>query len=417
MDTVLKTDRCFYCAKYTRRCYPIKYTDAGELPETLPAKRHRQNKLKEQIWEPRAPKATRLSRCHGCYVNCLRCIFTDPGACDACAKKNTTCRSIELNEAGELPETRYHRERRVARGESLTRRYRPTELQEQELLSISMSRMQILSMGKLKRELNEFTPSQEQTSQDLNSPPLEDLPKHWKKVEETWLHEGGWSDVFFRTPRAFDLLGRPLLNNQGGDMVDPDAFGNRGTQPYGPFGMVFDALKPVHVLRGSIVNHAPENLVPTCGFLNSLRCYYSPPLLPLVASLCQDPSREEMDRISKKMDHIYLIALQFPHTNKKRQELSTDVPRIDSINQQHKSGITAPEACLKIDRPWHMSMQWSAGTRYRIVKRLNTEKEKFVARLEASITELEAHFNQKLPRAHDDRGVVYLFHPANTPMQ
>jgi hypothetical protein len=145
MDTVLKTDRCFYCAKYTRRCYPIKYTDAGELPETLPAKRHRQNKLKEQIWEPRAPKDTRLSRCHGCYVNCLRCIFTDPGACDACAKKNTTCRSIELNEAGELPETRYHRERRVARGESLTRRYRPTELQEQELLSISMSRMQILS--------------------------------------------------------------------------------------------------------------------------------------------------------------------------------------------------------------------------------------------------------------------------------
>jgi hypothetical protein len=422
--TESKPDICENCVKYQKTCYPIKRTDDGELPETIVAKRRRQDKTKANIWEPRAPKASSLSKCHMCYVRGSKCKYTNPGTCDACAADGSPCRPIERTDAEELPETRYHRARRVARGENLAdiKVKKPTLKKptlQKTTLEIEMLRMQTIFTNKLNKELHEATKSRVQTSQDRDVLSLKHLPELWQTVEKLWLRDGGWPDAFLGIPRAFDRLGRPLLADQEGDIVDPDAFGNPGRNPYGPFGMVFDALKPVHVLEGSMVNHAPENLVPTSIFLNSYRHYYSPLILPLTALLCRDPSKEEMERISKKLDHIYLIAMQFPHANKGRYALLTDTARLDSIDQQHSTGIADAEACLKIDRSWGLDMMGRRKdcSRYGRINRHKNPSSMENVSLEAFITELEAHFNQKLPRAHGDGSAVYLLHPANTPVQ
>jgi hypothetical protein len=285
---------------------------------------------------------------------------------------------------------------------------------------IEMTRMQRGFINKLKGELSNARKAQKLTSQDADLLGSAHVAKHWQRVEELWLSDDGFPDAYMRVPRAFDKEGRPLLvdqeGDQEGDIVDPDAFGNPGINPYGPFGMVFDALNPVHVLQGSMVNHAPDNLVPTAIFLNYLRHYYAPLLLPLVALLCRAPSREEMERISEKINHLYLIAMQFAHSLKGRQSRLGDASTIDPINQQHSSGIADPEACLKIEKPWLLfqSHDIFANSRYGTSKRNVTDVKMDIERLEAFITEVEAHFDQKLPRAH---GAVYLFDPATTPAQ
>lgn len=240
----------------------------------------------------------------------------------------------------------------------------------------------------------------------------------WRIIENKWLVEGHWPDVYLQKSQAFNVSGKPVIPSDDTEtefVVDEASCG----EGQGPFQMVLDALDPLHVFDDMIINHAPANIYPTSAFLNDLRMYYTPSIIPLVALLCRQPSSDELKRISEKADHAYLISLQFTHSRAGRQTLVDEPSKIADVNRQHRQGIAEPSACLLIDRAWKLhdgTDRYAKLTSSKKKKARRGDKAFDVARVERFIAELEEHYDQQLPRASGKERAVYLFHHANMPI-
>ena len=421
---------CDQCIKAKTRCKPIELTDSGDLPETRDEKAKAKKaetaaqppETKEERWQRRRrDKQQQSPKCHHCFMDGTSCRYSkDPEKCDRCTKWKKSCIPLRMTDTGDLPEP-YHvqrRHREQPSGPTGSREQRPPRKQRQQPRTPRViTRLEQNWRNGMNRDINIALEGTNKDARGLLG--HAHLSEYWREIENRWSSENGWPDALQGIDRAFDQLGRPLLqSDQVEDIIDLEALKNAGPKARGPFGMEFDALSPVYPFNGSMVNHAPDNVVPTSSFLNSARHYYAPLLLPMVASLCRKPGHEEMERISQKVDHIYLIALQFPSDNKKRLELFSDVQRTSTINRQHTAGIAEPEACLMIDGAWGFGKNSRRG-RYHLVKphpKASTPVMDAV-RVEAFIVEIEEHFGEKLPRADGDTGAVYLFHRTNKPVQ
>jgi hypothetical protein len=257
----------------------------------------------------------------------------------------------------------------------------------------------------MRGELTAALTTQPQTDQEKAEAVSSEANRQHDELRKKWCDElDQWPNRYLSELPAFDRKGRPLESADRSDL------------PRAPLNLVFDALDPAYMVNGKIINHDFDNSVPTSYFLNQLRWYYGSSLLPLVALLARGVDSDEMERIRQKLDHLYLIALQFPDDVASRGQLPADV--IIAITRQHHTGIAEPDACLRITRPWSLPR---VRHRFQTCDGASTPAKAAVlatdvALLEEFISDLEREFGRKLPRHDGDDSAVYLFHPSNKPV-
>lgn len=257
----------------------------------------------------------------------------------------------------------------------------------------------------LRSELTAALATQFKTEQESAEIVSSEANRQRDELRKKWRNElDQWPNRYLSELPALDRDGRPLESADRSDLLRA------------PLNLVFDALNPAYMVNGKIVNHDFDNSVPTSSFPNELRWCYGPSLLPLVALLARGVDSGEMERIRQKLDHLYLIALQFPHDVASREQLPADV--IIAINRQHHTGIAESDACLRITKPWSLP---NRRHRFQTRSKASTPAKAAVlatdvALLEEFISDLERGFGQKLPRSDGHGSAVYLFHPSNKPV-
>lgn len=255
--------------------------------------------------------------------------------------------------------------------------------------------------------------------------PTEEYKSHFTNTRETLFvaFQAKWAstDDHFRDAYrgqeapTFDKAGNELLVKNWPGTAERDAIVREARIP---FRLTFDALDPMYLIieEGIFFNHHPDNLRPTTHCLNMTRKYYAPLIIALVARVVD--GQADLDETSRKFDHIYLIALQYANDVTSRYATPVDDPKIATIREQFRSGTADPEACAALANPWMLNVTNRAQNWHHRYSLSPDDKRCFfedLPRLKDFVADLEAHFEERLPRTDGEDAAVYLFHHENMP--